>query len=187
MGLASCHPPSFRDDDCYRGLAVGAVVELELLEVYERGGAYVFWDMSLPDSYPSCNGVDGLQVGDRIRFELVNRGAASGECSTYWGDLRSTPTGVSPLPQPQNGSGLVVGSQNRYNGMECSEGYWQMLAFRHLSLDDDPFGEAPQPGQLPPLVVRREIAGCGCLDRWVGVIRRIEATDAGAEATDAAR
>lgn len=170
----------FSSHDCWRGLAEGSVVEVELLEPHTPDGPYRYWSQSLPDDIPTCEGVDGLGPGIRLRFRLVHRAAPARDCMTYAGELLDSLPGVVAVPQGSGGAS-VFSTQYRYTGSECPDTYWRFFAMRHIDLDDDPFGEVPTPGEYPPVVLRREINACGCLDRWVGVIRHVDPEDAGVD------
>jgi len=175
--------PLFSISDCYRGLGVGQVVEVELIEENRRDGPYAYWEQGDRGAYPSCDGVDGLGPGTRLRFQLVSTGAGSSDCLSYQGIPLEPLSGVDAVgQQPRGGAGRgqVVSSDNRYSGPGCADARWRFFAVRHISLDDDPFGEVLTPGVLPPVLIKREINGC-CIDWWVGVVRHVEPTDAGVD------
>lgn len=176
----ACRPTFLPSDDCYRGLGVGEIVELDLIERYTRTGRFLYWDMGL-DRAVSCDGADGLGPGVRLRIRLVNRGTAEDECFSYWGELVDTLPGVSARPQPLNGPGVLLGTANGYESASCPSTFWRLFAIRHPDLDDDPFDEPADPGRWPPVILRREINGC-CLDEFVATIRHDEPSDAGTDA-----
>jgi hypothetical protein len=155
------------------------VVEIEIREPHTPDDPYRYhpWPES---GRGSCNGIDGLGPGTRLRFRLVNRAAPARDRFGYSAIPIDELPNVSVLDQP-SGSGSVLASQNRSTSSECGDTWWRFFANRHYDLDDDPFGEEPTPGQYPPLVIQREINACGCLDRWVGVIRHVDPEDAGVD------
>lgn len=166
-------------EDCYRGMEIGETVEVEFVEPYRREGPYRFWELNSVVGVPSCGALDGIEPGRTLRFQLVERGTQETDCATYWGELRDEVVGVSPLAQPRNGPGFLLGSNNRFDHPMCGDTFWRFFAMRHPELDDDPFGETPVVGEYPPVVLSREINACSCVDRWVGVIRHVETMDAG--------
>lgn len=172
--------PVFATQDCYRGLALDQIVEVELVEANRVDGPYAYWALGDPAGVPSCDGVDGLTPGTRIRFRLTAPSVDG--CRSYSGVPVDPVPGVTLRAQPGGGigRGYVVASQNDYDTATCSDTWWRFFAVRHVSLDDDPFGESLTPGILPPVLVKREINGC-CLDWWVGVIRHVETPDAGSD------
>lgn len=174
--LVSCRPLS-GEEDCYQGMALGQVVEVELIETHSRAGRYLYWDRGVAGI--PCEGEDGLGPGSRLRFRLSDHGTQGG-CWTYWGELLTPVTGVSLLTQSRSGAGAVVGSQNRFESPTCASTFWRFYALRHPSLDDTPLDEPADPGRFPPVVVLREINGC-CVDQWSAAIRTVPSLDAGTD------
>lgn len=158
-------------------MALDQVVEVEFLESHSRSGRYLYWDRGV--SGASCEAVDGLGPGSRLRLRLSDHGTQGG-CWTYWGQLLTPLPGVSLLDQSRSGSGAVVGTQNRFSSASCSSTFWRFYALRHPSQDDTPLDEPADPGRFPPVLVLREINGC-CVDQWSAMIRSVGGLDAGAD------
>jgi hypothetical protein len=160
--------------DCYEGFEIGRRVEIELVAPYGADGPYPWQDMGV--RLPSCNGIDGLDVGV-YTFRVHQRGGAGLECFSYsvvpdepLGEVMFGPN-VPPAPGP------VVYSQTPHCG-----GWWRLQGLRHWSdQDHNPFDEVAQEGQVPPIRLQRFITGdCDCFDEWVAEIRHVSAdADAG--------
>lgn len=165
--------------DCWEGLRVGEIVELELLEPYTRETRYAWIDHLDPArvGLPTCSGRDGLVPGT-YRFRVSSASNLGERCIMY-AVVPLTPlidVDVNPETRPTGG---VVSVQGLYRGA-----YWQMQALRDPDQGLDPFGEEAIAGQRPPLVAQRYIWGdFRCFDQWAAEIRHADA-DAGAAATD---
>lgn len=166
-------------EDCWDGLRVGDLVELELVEPYTRDTPYTWIEYLDPDRWsggaPSCGGIDGLGPGRYVWRVAGRQSDGATACAYYWvtplhplGDVDFAGV-VRPLP-----GGLVSATVPHCGG------YWKLGALREPDQGRDAFGEEATPGRRPPLVVQRTISGdCGvCFDQWVAEIRHVD-LDAG--------
>ncbi|MBN8615011.1 MAG: hypothetical protein J0L92_30725 [Deltaproteobacteria bacterium] len=152
-------------------------MELEIVAPYTPDGPYLWRDLSIPTSLPSCMGVDGLDVGV-YRFRLNDRRQAGLECFSY-GVVPAEPLGsIDFTGDVRTTAGTVISS----SAPHC-DGWWQLWGLREWTLQDhNPFGEEATEGQLPPIRLQRSISGTcmpSCFDEWVAVIRHVPQADAG--------
>jgi len=180
-GTSAC---VFRElDSCWPNLALGDLVEIELVAPYVEGGPYPWVSYAGTTGSPSCErrdgvGRDGFGVGT-YPFELVDRTGTNG-CWEF-AVLPRSPIGELVFGVQRGGGGFLTS-----HARSCGEGRWRMVVMRLDQEDRDPFGEEWTPGGTPPLIVRRELTDdCGptpwCADAWVSEIRRLDppSTDAG--------
>ena len=178
----ACDPFVQGAEECWEGVVEGDIVEIELVERYLEGGPYRWGGISRPTP-TSCEGVDGLHTGDRVRFR-VERGLSLdvSPCVSHRGIPIDTVTNVTFAGARGEGEGAVLGTQAQADGI-CRNSFWQFYARRsYRDQDHNPFDELPVLGEYPPLMINRWIDGCGCQDDWVGVIRHVVPDDAGVDA-----
>lgn len=166
--------------DCWHGLSVGEQVDLRLIEPYGPTSRFIWRNVPSVVANPSCGTRDGLGTGT-FRFRMASRFDHPGEaggCAEYvCAPVDPIPSVVVPADAqirafPNDGLfGMAIPGQGG-----C--GQWQLLVGRAYDQDPDPFGEVAVPGQLPPVIVLRNMVGsCGtpvdCSDAWVAEINHV--------------
>lgn len=141
-------------------------VELTLVAEYSPSSPYTWVDGPRPEGAPSCEGIDGLELGV-YTFELGPNQALGIDCRHY------------PVVSSEPSLGTVdlsgARASHTYLSAEVPHcgGWWRFHAFRGGDGDPDAFGERAVEGTVPPLIVQRTISGdCDCFDEWVGEVRR---------------
>lgn len=173
--IAACLPGCRTEiENCYPGLAIGDVLEVELLARYDADTEYR-WIPSLGDTVglPSCAGIDGWSGASTHQLTVSQRSGALG-CWSYGGVPTVLPLDVSSEGSAAPGGGLYM-AQLPYG----ETGYWQVIVLPTDIDDLHPLGDEAVRGSAPPVVVRRTISNLrdwACMDIWAGEVRRVGPT-----------
>ena len=178
--LASCRltPP-----DCFDDVEVGQEYVVTLIEPWTADGRFEFIE-SPGNVAISCGDVDTIGPGE-IRLRVVERFQRRGyngvSCESYIVEP-TVPLGIDVVGPPARGPVATAGffvSTVLPSDDGCAHRWW--LSVSSLHLRHDVLGVPAVDGELPPVIVRRQMDILGtecsrsaCSELWVAEVRVAE-------------